>query len=71
MLSQLLQTVVTHISGTYQTTGADYAEYFESASGESIPIGTPIVFNDNGKIKEAQLDQIPVGVISNKPKCTR
>lgn len=41
----------------------DYAEYFESQSGQAIPNGT-IVTLDGRKIRKAQSNDIPLGVIS-------
>lgn len=49
----------------YRAGGADFAEFFESDLGEKIPAGTSVVFANNGKIKSAQLGEIPFGVISN------
>ena len=45
-----------------QTFG-DYAEYFESQSGQSIPNGT-IVTLDGRYIRKAQINDKPIGVIS-------
>ncbi len=52
-----------YITGTYKTQGADYAEYFESTDGKEISVGTSVVI-DNGKIRPAILNEIPIGVIS-------
>lgn len=41
----------------------DYAEYFESQSGQVIPNGT-IVTLDGRKVRKAQIGDIPIGVIS-------
>ena len=56
-----------HIRGTlYTTGGADFAEFFESASGERIALGTPVVFSEQtGKIRPAKEGELPFGVISN------
>ncbi|UTI42095.1 peptidase G2 autoproteolytic cleavage domain-containing protein [Niallia sp. RD1] len=59
------------ISGTGKFTGAvtgassfsDYAEYFESLDGEKIKSGF-IVTLENGKIRKANKNEIPLGVIS-------
>lgn len=56
-----------HILGKlYTTGGADFAEFFESISGESIPIGTPVIFDKNSiKIRPATFEDNPFGVITN------
>jgi hypothetical protein len=54
------------IDGSFSDTGADYAEYFESQDGKSIPIGTTVV-TDNDKIRPAQAGEAPIGVISSIP----
>lgn len=41
----------------------DYAEYFESQSGQAIPNGT-IVTLDGRKVRKAQIGDKPIGVIS-------
>lgn len=41
----------------------DYAEYFESQSGQTIPNGT-IVTLDGRKVRKAQIGDKPIGVIS-------
>ncbi|MEX5936912.1 peptidase G2 autoproteolytic cleavage domain-containing protein [Mammaliicoccus sciuri] len=41
----------------------DYAEYFESQSGQAIPNGT-IVTLDGRKVRKAQIGDIPIGIIS-------
>ena len=54
------------VGGTYQSSGADFGEYFESISGKSIPIGTPVVFEGiTGKIRPANSGEDPFGVVSN------
>ncbi|MEB5648988.1 peptidase G2 [Mammaliicoccus sciuri] len=58
-------------SGNIQTKGTvssgqnfgDYAEYFESQSGQAIPNGT-IVTLDGRYIRKAQINDKPIGVIS-------
>ena len=44
----------------------DYAEYFESTSGKTIPAGTAVVLED-GKIRQAKKNETPIGVISANP----
>lgn len=54
-----------HVSGTVYMTGAtDFAEFFESSSGERIPAGTPVVFDNGRKIRPALSGESPFGVIS-------
>ena len=43
---------------------ADFAEYFESENGESIPLGTIVSLEQGGKIKVANQGDYMVGVIS-------
>lgn len=45
---------------------ADYAEYFESISGEAIAEGTTVIL-ENGKIRPAKEGEAPIGVISSSP----
>ena len=52
-------------SGTVSA-GADYAEYFESASGEAIPNGTKVQLNGN-KIEVCTDSNNAIGVISARP----
>jgi hypothetical protein len=54
-------------SGGWQTTNADYAEYFESENGEAIPRGTVVSITAGGKIKPAQAGETVIGVISASP----
>lgn len=44
-------------------TTADYAEFFESLSGQQIDPGTSVII-ENGKIREAKEGESPIGVIS-------
>ena len=53
-------------AGATYNSGADYAEYFESVDGSSIPFGT-VVELDNGKIKECVDPNNAIGVVSSKP----
>ena len=48
------------------TPGMDYAELFESTSGERIPVGTSVVLDD-GRIRAASDGETPLGVISANP----
>ena len=41
-----------YADGTWNNNGADYAEYFESASGQEIPVGTSVVLDGN-KVRPA------------------
>ncbi len=51
----------------YFSQGAlDYAEYFESKDGKEINAGTSVSI-DNGKIRPAKKDEIPIGIISESP----
>jgi hypothetical protein len=54
--------------GTWSNNGADYAEFFESANGEAIPVGTTVVLDGN-KVREAT-EQDPafavIGVVRPK-----
>jgi hypothetical protein len=36
-----------YADGTWNNNGADYAEYFESATGQSIPVGSTVVLENN------------------------
>ncbi len=54
-------------SGGWQTTDADYAEYFESESGKRIPAGTTVVLAQDGKVRPAKKGETPIGVISEHP----
>jgi len=50
--------------GTVTSNSYDFAEYFESYNGESIANGTPVVFDKDGKIREAKEGEKPFGVVS-------
>lgn len=43
------------------------AEYYESANGSAIPLGTTVVFEEDGKIRAAKRGEVPFGVISATP----
>jgi hypothetical protein len=51
---------------TFTNGGADYAEYFESHDGKSIPLGT-VVELTGSYIKVCETAENAIGVISNKP----
>lgn len=51
------------LSGRLRQNNADIAEYFESQSGKAIELGT-IVTLDGDKIRKAQPNDKPIGVIS-------
>lgn len=53
----------------HKTGGLDYAEYFESKNGKVIKVGTSVVV-DNGKIRAAKKNEIPMGAISKNPGIT-
>lgn len=53
-------------AGTFTNGGADYAEYFESYDGQSIPLGT-VVELTGSHIKICEIAENAIGVISNKP----
>ncbi len=53
-------------AGASYNTGADYAEYFESVTGEALPFGT-VVELDGDKIKVCQDANNAIGVISSTP----
>jgi hypothetical protein len=53
-------------AGTFTNGGADYAEYFESYDGQSIPLGT-VVELTGSYIKICENPDNAIGVISNKP----
>jgi hypothetical protein len=45
---------------------ADFAEYFETESGEKLMVGTPVVFTGKGRtIRPSLPDELPFGVVSN------
>jgi hypothetical protein len=51
---------------TFTNGGADYAEYFESHNGQSIPVGTTVELTGS-LIKICEISENAIGVISNKP----
>lgn len=57
-----------YADGTWNNNGADYAEYFESATGQPIEVGTTVVLDGN-KVRAATLSddvQNIVGVVRPK-----
>jgi hypothetical protein len=50
-----------YADGTWNNNGADYAEYFESATGAAIPVGTTVVLDGN-KVR-ASTDQDAASLI--------
>ena len=42
--------------GTWAASGADYAEYFESSTGNQIPSGTTVVLDGNNKVRASKSD---------------
>ena len=64
-------TGILHVAGTSYAErregyGFDYAEYFESHDGKEIPSGTAVVL-DGDKIRPAQENETPFGIISVNP----
>jgi len=54
------------MGASLMTVGADFAEYFESKSGQSIPIGTTVELDSQtGKISACRSGETPFGVVSN------
>lgn len=48
----------------WHMSNADYGEYFESADGKEIPLGTVVALDENGKIQEARKNDTPIGVVT-------
>lgn len=53
--------------GTFKSGGADYAELFESSNKKSIPVGTTVALDKDGKVRSARKNETPIGVISGAP----
>jgi Peptidase_G2, IMC autoproteolytic cleavage domain len=53
----------TYCDGSFHGGGADYAEYFESINGESIPVGSSVTL-EQGKIRVAMEGDTAIGIIS-------
>ena len=47
---------------SFVTSTSDYAEYFETADGKSIAVGTSVIM-ENGKIRAAKDGETPFGII--------
>ena len=52
-----------HLNATLTENSFDFAEFFESVSGEAIPNGTSVTL-EGDKIKPCGSDETPIGVIS-------
>jgi len=52
----------TDADGAYSSTGADYAEYFESKDGDAIAIGTTVKL-DGDKVVACGEGETPIGVV--------
>ena len=67
-LMSVTQDGVVHALTGFSAGGADYAEWFESNDGNTILPGTSVVFVQNSsKIRPANLNEIPFGVVSSNP----
>ena len=51
-----------YADGTWNNNGADYAEFFESATGQAIPVGSTVVL-ENNKVRLATASDNPSDVI--------
>jgi hypothetical protein len=49
--------------GAYSSGGADYAEYFESSTGEALTHGNTVKLNAEGKVVQCGAEETPIGVI--------
>jgi hypothetical protein len=49
--------------GSFSGGGADYAEYFESFTGQALTIGNTMKLNSEGKVVQCGEGEIPIGVI--------
>ena len=52
-------------SNGWQTTNADYAEYFESETNSEIPSGTSVALTKTGKIRPAKKEDNPIGIVAS------
>lgn len=52
------------VASSWDVAGADFAEWFRKAATATLPPGTPVVFNANGRVRPAAPGEIPFGVIS-------
>ena len=51
-------------SSGWEITNADYAEYFESANGTTIPVATSVILTNEGKIRAAKNGEVPIGIVT-------
>jgi hypothetical protein len=51
-----------YADGTFNNNGADYAEYFESATGAALPVGATVVLDGN-KVREATEGDAPSAIL--------
>lgn len=56
-----------YASGGWHTRNGDYAELFESHDGRPIAAGVSVVITDDGKIRAAERDSVPIGIVSAAP----
>ena len=49
--------------GTWAASGADYAEYFESSTGNQIPSGTTVVLDGNNKVRASKSDDAASAIL--------
>ena len=49
--------------GTWSASGADYAEYFESSTGNQIPSGTTVVLDGNNKVRASKSDDAASAIL--------
>lgn len=52
------------VASSWDVAGADFAEWFRKAAAAVLPVGTPVIFNANGRVRAAAPGDIPFGVIS-------
>ena len=50
-------------NGAFNTSGADYAEYFEVEPGYTVEIGDPVVLTENGKIRCVNVNDNNLSII--------
>lgn len=54
-----------YCDGSWNGGGADFAEYFESSDGKTLPIGRTVVL-EQGKVRISMPDEVPFGVVRPK-----
>lgn len=54
-----------YADGSFNNSGADYAEFFESATGETLPVGASVVL-EGDKVRLAVSGETPMGVVRPK-----